>query len=481
MSMSDSPIEPAKTLQLAAESSVFAEYLAQFGLPIDNIIATTEERGVISANLPSFLSTLPAETKKDARYLSKFVGATAIGLFDAALNYVWNEVVLCLRKKASIYGVDLFFDSAVGGKNRDSYKDEDDLAGLKDTVLLDTCRKLELISDIVYIKLDNILTMRNELAASHPNVESIGGFELLGWLQTCVKEVLQDQPSESAIKIRALVDNLRARTDVIDGITLARIQLELKNLSPAHINNLLMTAFGMFVDPSSSQVLRKNIAEISPTAWQYSSDSIKCKIGIVIDGYRTNLHQVKLDKGVEFLRLVGGLMYETLPARIIALEKLVDDLEDAHQGRDNYYHEPAIMTEIIQYFRSSADIPKEVLPRLARAVLRCRLGRGLSYRDGVSPSGLPLYDKFLGMLDDEGIVECIIALFKPDICSKLRNPICQAHLIAVVHVLEKIAISERIKQALQYLSKDVKVAYQANTRREFRELMHPFAQWAIED
>jgi hypothetical protein len=190
--MSDSPIEPAKTLQLAAESSVFAEYLAQFGLPIDNIIATTEERGVISANLPSFLSTLPAETKKDARYLSKFVGATAIGLFDAALNYVWNEVVLCLRKKASIYGVDLFFDSAVGGKNRDSYKDEDDLAGLKDTVLLDTCRKLELISDIVYIKLDNILTMRNELAASHPNVESIGGFELLGWLQTCVKEVLQD-------------------------------------------------------------------------------------------------------------------------------------------------------------------------------------------------------------------------------------------------------------------------------------------------
>ena len=29
----------------------------------------------------------------------KFVVGAAIGLFDASLNYVWNEVVLNLRKK----------------------------------------------------------------------------------------------------------------------------------------------------------------------------------------------------------------------------------------------------------------------------------------------------------------------------------------------------------------------------------------------
>jgi hypothetical protein len=479
--MTETSIEPVKPEQLAAETIVFAGYLSQFGLPTDNIIATTEERGIIAANLPSFLSTLTPEAKKDARYLSKFVGATAIGLFDAALNYVWNEVVLCLRKKASIYGIDLFFDSAVGGKNRETYKSEDDLAGLKDTVLLDTCRKLELISDIVYIKLENILTMRNELAASHPNVESIGGFELLGWLQTCVKEVLQDQPSASAIRIRALVDNLKTRNDVIDATTLARIQLELKNLSPAHIHNLLMTSFGMFVDQSSGQVLRKNIAEIAPTIWQYSSDSHRCRVGVVIDGYRTNLHQEKLERSVEYLKLVGGLMYETLPARIIALEKLAEDLEDAHQGRDNYYHEPGIMNDILQYFRTSADVPKEVLPRLVKTVLRCRLGRGLSYRNGVSPSGLPLYDRFLTLLDDDGVVECIASFFKPDLNSKLRIPICQGHMTSILFSLESIVISERLKQALQYLSKDIKNTYKANTRKEFRELMQPFVQWPIDE
>ena len=190
--------------------------MEQFSLPTDNIIASTEERKIIASNLPSFLSNLSTESEKDARYLSKFVRATAIGLFDAALNYVWNEVVLNLRKKASVYGIDLFFDASVGGKNREFYKDEKDLGGLKDNVLLDTCLKLELISDGVYRKLDYILTMRNEVAASHPNVESIGGFELLGWLQTCIKDVLHNQPSESAIKIRALVDNLKSKTDAID-------------------------------------------------------------------------------------------------------------------------------------------------------------------------------------------------------------------------------------------------------------------------
>jgi hypothetical protein len=479
--MSQGSIEPVKPSQLAAESPIFVAYLAQFGLPTDNIIATTEERSVIAANLSSFLATLPNDVKRDARYLSKFVGATAIGLFDAALNYVWNEVVLCLRKKASIYGIDLFFNAAVGGRNRESYKDEDDLSGIKDIVLLNTCRKLELISDIVYIKLDNILTMRNELAASHPNVESIGGFELLGWLQTCVKEVLQDQPSESAIKIRALVDNLRTRSDVIDDATLARLQVELRNLSPAHVNNLLMAIFGMFVDPSSGQVLRKNISEILPAAWQCTSEEVKCKIGVIIDGYRTNLHQDKLEKGIEFLKLVGGLMYESLPARIIALEKLADDLEDAHEGRDNYYHEPSIMNDIIQYFRSSADIPKETLSSLVSIVLRCRLGRGLSYKQGVSPSGLPLYNQFLGLLDDDGITQCIATLFKPEVNSKLRIPICQEHLLAVLSILEPIVISERLQSALQFLASDIKNAYKANVRREFREIMDPILQWPLDE
>jgi hypothetical protein len=372
--------------ELTAETTKFTAYLSQLGLPTDNVIATTEERDVIAGNLPAFLTSLSTEEKREARYLSKFVGATAIGLFDAALNYVWNEVVLNLRKKAVIYGVDLFFDAAVGGQARDLYKDESDLEGLKDSVLLDTCRKLELISDVVYTKIDHILTMRNEVAASHPNVESIGGFELLGWLQTCVKDVLKDKPSESAIRITALVNNLRNATAVLDGNTWKRTSDALRDLSPAHLHNLLITFFGMYVAGESGHILRKNISLLAPSIWNLAEDRVKNRIGGMIDGYRTNLHEDKRDKGIEFLGIVDGKSYESLPARLVALQNLASRLADAHAGYNNYYTEPPVMEEILAYCKRSTDIPPELLPVLVGEVLKCRIGRGLSYRDGVSPA-----------------------------------------------------------------------------------------------
>ena len=475
--MTDNLPEKRHAMDLAADTAVFSGYLKEFGLPTDNIIATTEERRVLSANLPHLLDSLPPDEKRSARYLSKFVGATAIGLFDAALNYIWNEVVLNLRKRVVIYGVDIFYDAAVGGKNRESYKDENDLDGLKDSVLLNTCRKLELISDVVYRKLDHILTMRNEVAASHPNVESIGGYELLGWLQTCVKDVLQDRPSQSAIRIKSLVDNIKSRKDVVDSTTASRFSEELRNLSLPHVKNLLVTLFGIFVSPDATQVLRANIAAIVPAVWECADDDVKYRIGTLIDGYRTNLQQDKLDKSIEFLTLVGGRMYETLPAKIIALENLADRIDDVHDGWDNYYHEPPVMREILQFCRDSTDIPKEVIPKLTRVIIRCRLGRGLSYREGVSPAGLPLYDKFLGMIDDSGIVNCIIALFRPEINSKLTNAICQKHLRSLLGTLRSIALSDRLKQMLDYLLADIPRAQKAYLLKEFKDLSAPLIRW----
>jgi hypothetical protein len=451
--------------------------LAQFGLPTDNVIASTDERSIVAANLAAFLSAIPAAEKREARYLSKFVGATAIGLFDAALNYVWNEVVLSLRKKAAVYGVDLFFDAAIGVKNRELYKDENDLGGLKDSVLLNTCQKLELISDIVYRKLEHILTMRNEVAASHPNVVSIGGYELLGWLQTCVKDVLQDRPSESAIRIRALIDNLKASTDVIEDSTLGRLTSELKNLSISHVNNLAISLFGIFVTPETHQILKKNISRIAPPVWNHAEDRVKYRIGVMIDGYRTNLRHDRLAAGLDFLKLVDGRSYEALPAKTVALEHLCDQLEDAHEGWDNFYHEPPIAQEILSYFKSSVDIPKACLPKLVRIFLRCRLGRGLSYRDGVSPSGMPMFDRFFALLDDAGVAHCIVAFFNPEINSKLQNPTCQKHLTNILQTLRKIAISDRLKSALDLLVQNPGEAYKMNRNVDFRELTKAHISW----
>ena len=200
------------------------EFLQQIGLPYDNVIAAQSERNIIGQNLPAYIESLPHEIKRDARYLSKFVVGAGFGLFDYSLNAIWNEVVIDLRKKAIAYGLDIFFDSAVGGKARDFYKTEEDLVSLKDAVLLDTCRKLELISDTTYKKLKHILEMRNDIGISHPTNYTINAFELLGWLQTCIQDVLNDRPTEAALQVQAFIQNLKTYTSPIDPATKKTIE-----------------------------------------------------------------------------------------------------------------------------------------------------------------------------------------------------------------------------------------------------------------
>lgn len=468
---------PKGANELVADSTQFERFLESLSLPTDNVLASTDERQIVGENLPTFLNSLDIEDREDARYLSKFIGATAIGLFDAALNYVWNEVVLNLRKKAVMYGIDLFFDAAVGGKNREMYSSEADLGGIKDQVLLDTCRKLELISDIVYRKLVHILTMRNEIAASHPNVERIGGYELLGWLQTCVKDVLQDRPSESAIQIQSIVQNLKSADRPIDQQDFAHFEAGLRNLSSAHIHNLLVTLFGIFLSDDSSQVLRKNVALLAPPIWRHSLDSVKTKLAGRIDGYRSNLQREKVERAKEFLTIVDGLHFESLPAKIIALEELVRDLNNAHAGWDNFYNEPPVMKQILSYVKSSNDIPEEIKPQLVEAVLKCRIGNGVSYCGGVSSSGKPLYDEFFKLLDDEGMAIAIWYLFQPHINSRLYNERCLKALHEFLSNVRETIISERLIEAVDILLNDIKNAHKANKNKQFVSLVEPWIKF----
>jgi hypothetical protein len=110
-SMSDIVSTTSNSL-IDPQSQRLVDFLRDVGLPYDNIMADPSERAIVAANLPGYLRSLPAEVKRDARYLSKFVIGAGSGLFDYALNAIWNEVVIDLRKKASLYGLDIFFDDA---------------------------------------------------------------------------------------------------------------------------------------------------------------------------------------------------------------------------------------------------------------------------------------------------------------------------------------------------------------------------------
>jgi len=150
---------------------------------------------------------------------------------------------------------------------------------------------------------------------------------------------------------------------------------------------------------------------------------------------------------------------------------------EKHHGWNNFYHEPPVMLDIMQYCHEANDIPPMVLSKVVHVVVKCRLGRGLSYCEGVSPSGRELYDRFLGILDDKGVVEALLALFSSDINSKLQNAICQKHLAAILNTLKRVAVSHRISDAIDYLLADIEHAYKAPSKKDFRDICSPFIKW----
>lgn len=449
----------------------FEVFLKDYGLPYENVIAEFDERKVIMDNLPNFLNSLSPEVKKDAYYLSKFVAGTAIGLFDASLNYVWNEVIVSLRNKIEIYGVDIFFDSAVGEKVRDNYKGKEDLAGLKDKVLLDTCRKLELISDLVYKKLSHILMMRNDIGASHPNTYSINSYELLGWLKTCINDILMDKPSHASIEVKSIVDNLRTNKDEIDEDTLELFKIKIKDLSSVMSGNLLVSIFGLFTSNSTEKIVKENIIKLAPSVWRNCTDDIKYKLGEKLDGYRLKLEQDRLKAGELFFDICEGKRYYTADSRIIKLSSLSESLEDVHLSWDNFYHEPPIAQEIMGYIEKDSDIPIEREDSLIKVFLKCRIGNGCWYNDGVSPGAKPYYNKFFKLLNKNQVKKILSMLETSEIRSLVLNDIGAQQCIELLELLKTPLIGDRLNEIIDYLIKNKSNLYNAFNTVDYKDLI----------
>jgi len=423
------------------------------------------------------IESLPPEIKRDARYLSKFVVGAGFGLFDYSLNAIWNEVVLDLRKKAISYGVDIFFDSAVGGKAREFYTTEDDLASLKDSVLLDTSRKLELISDTTYKKLKHILDMRNDIGISHPTNYTINAFELLGWLQTCIQDVLNDRPTEAALQVQAFIQNLKTYTSPIDPATQKTIQGKVAELASHHLASIIRTTFGIYVTPDTDPQVRKNISIIAPSIWENCRDEPKFKLGIILEGYNTNLHKDKYELGEQFFQVVGGNPYRSPSERAVIVDTLLDQLLEKHNGWDNFHHEAPVADSLASYIQEQNDILPNNAEKLVKVVLMCRIGRGVSYCNGVSPRGKGYYDHLLAILGDKYAPHAMAILTHYEIQRKLGAPVCRLQAKQALEIVKQSVVNARIVECLDYLINRIENAGKCVLDSEFKKLSSQYIGW----
>lgn len=418
------------------------DYLGGLGLPVEGVLVAPLERAKVLANAPDLVDLIQPTDRADAMYVSKFIAACGAGLFDAALNFIWDEVVVRLRERVARFDLAYFFDTAVPAPDRQDYQTEEDLRALSDAALIKGALKCGMLTDIGYKHLDYIREMRNWASAAHPNHASLTGFQLVSWLETCLKEVVLRDPEGAVLEVGRLLRSLREQT--IDSTDVPAISASIGRLPAPLSAALLRSVVGLYCDPKQDVRVRDNIKLVASRLWDVASEPSRGEIGLKYSNYAANGEVDRKRLAHEFLELVEGLAY--LPDSDLALELQgrITQLEGAHDAFDNFHNEPPIVRQLKKYVPPTGKIPMQVNDEYVRVLVRCRTGR----KSGISRNAVPIYDALIDLFDEPQLRAFVNTLAAPEIATRLQDSGCYARFQSIVARLQPKAVGAPMQRVL---------------------------------
>lgn len=100
--MSVTPVNLSSDLNVTL--SHINNIMQSFNLPRD-IISSDQEIAYARRDLPRKIMRIPEELRDEL--IVRMCVATSVGLFDGAINYIWNAVILTLKRKVKNFGLAL--------------------------------------------------------------------------------------------------------------------------------------------------------------------------------------------------------------------------------------------------------------------------------------------------------------------------------------------------------------------------------------
>ena len=90
-------------------------------------------------------------------------------------------------------------------------------------------------------------------------------------------------------------------------------------------------------------------------------------------------------------------------------------------------------------------------PKLVKVLLMCRIGRGLSYCNGVSPRGKSYYDRLIGLLGDQFAPIALAAFTQYEIQAKLESEIARQQACQALTTLKAGVVNQRLVECIDFL------------------------------
>lgn len=406
---------------LATFEQALLSFIADHGLPVGDVFVALPERGRAFRNFGDVLDQLPQQHRQQAFYLAKMVAATAAGLFDAALNYLWDETIVELRRRVERYDLSYFYDLAVPApEKRRQLKSFEDISLVQDIDLLRACEDMGLITSLGHHQLDHIRYLRNHASAAHPNHNELTGLQLVTLLETCIREVISQPFDEITAHAGQLLRNIKGERMSTGAITATASFFT--ELSDSRADSLATGLFGIYVAPESTPEAPDNVRSLWPLLWPYVSENERSKFGYKYGRYVADANHAQAGKARELLDLVDAQSYLPEPIREVAIDGALDDLLSAHRGWNNFHTEPLPARRLEELVGERGKVPKRLNLKYVQTIVEAYLTNGV----GVAWAAQPVYERLVESFSPTQAGIALRSYRDPTISSRLQTATARA-------------------------------------------------------
>ncbi len=359
-----------------------ANLTTALGIP-RSVLASDEEIKYAWNDLPRELKEIPDEIKQEnGELIARMCVAVSSGLFDGAMNYIWNAAILQLRYKIKQFGLNVVAQILA----RDF--EEKQLLELQDSRLLELCLKLNIIDEDGFFFLDQCREVRNNFSAAHPTIGAVNDREFTVFLNRCIKHALADSSSPKGVDIGAFISAVKGQRfkDQQCKIWIER----LNKTHDAQRKMLVIMVHGIYCDSSTAEHARLNSLDICKGLKETINASIKS--GLI------NAHSEYVAKGKEEKQLASSQFFEKLgflgilneSEQHVVFSKAIDRLWNVHNSMNNFYNEQPFAERLYEISKQS-PVPETIQEQFVQTVAACRSGNGY----GVAESAVEFYDQII--------------------------------------------------------------------------------------
>jgi len=374
------------------------------------------------------------EEVQDCPYLGEALKVLPVKGYRSAIGSYWNAVIDDLRQKIIHRSLDLFNKEVNPKKNIVQYEDFQDY--VTDNDLIEGAYKIGVLSWEGRKLMHQCRETRN-MFHGHPKSSDPGILKVLNLISDCNKYVLSQEFPPSIIDISTYLNQMDSPDYARNKIAVDQAFTDLPSVYKTELSNRFFTSY---TGDTISSDLRGNIEFCAPILWSSLTKEDKKQIGKRFDKLIVEGDQAKIDKGLDYINLVSGMMYVNAASRKIIIEPLVMEL---HESLDDWDREARVSKSILPLSRY---IPEELQATYVSAITKTFVGyQGSSYRysrsDFYSNAAAPLIKEMFHSFDSSS-TDIFVEIVKTD--SVLRRRIAKPGQLDRLRVLGNILLENEI-------------------------------------